>query len=165
MLLLCPLELSYVRPGLPGVTLSSLGEWWSSLSWTSIGKNPQCWLSVVTRTPSLVVNEKKTGFVCSLCVCSEDSSGLPVTLYTHMGVDEPTCRQKGLARIPSWVRFKGLQPALSIGTATIGSSGSLSRTVSVTVAGGYICFLRGDASEQRRRTGENAYKIVESELL
>ena len=68
-------------------------------------------------------------------------------------------------RIPSWVRFKGLQPALSIGTATIGSSGSLSRTVSVTVAGGYICFLRGDASEQRRRTGENAYKIVESELL
>lgn len=136
MLLLCLLELSYVRPGLLGVTLSSLGEWWSRLSWTSTGKNPQCRLSVVTQTPSLVVNEKETGFVCSLCVCSEASSGLPVTLYTHEGVDEPTCRQKGLAHIPSWVRFKGLQPALSIGTATIGSSGSLGRTVTVTVASG-----------------------------
>lgn len=76
------------------------------------------WTSNINRLCEVIEAYRVCSFVCS-------RSRLPVTLYTHEGVDKPTCRQKAWLTSPLWVCFWGLQPGLLICATTITFSASL----------------------------------------
>lgn len=92
-------------------------------------------------------------------VCSR--SRLPVTLYTHEGVDKPTCRQKAWLTSPLWVCFVACSLAYWFELLPLHFLHLCSqrRTITVTLVKAAQSAFKGNVSEHRCRRKMSVEKV------